>query len=56
MGSRNEHNQKISLSRAHNVASASGPAQTIHGDPGLAQGVALCFYNLSAMKDGAFLP
>lgn len=25
-------------------------------DLGLAQGVSLCFYNLSAMKDGEFLP
>lgn len=56
MGSRNERNKKIPLSRAHNVASASGPAHTFHRAPGLAQGVPLCFYNLSAMKYGAFLP
>lgn len=56
MGSRNGYNRKIPLPRAHNVASASGPAQPIHRDTGLAQGVPLCFYKLSAMKYGTFLP
>lgn len=56
MGSRNEHNRKIPLSRAHNVALLQVQPRTIRRDPRLAQGVPLCFYNLRAMKYGAFLP